>query len=314
VSPVVSDPYQLLGVERDASADEIKAAYRRLAMRYHPDRNPGDLVAEERFKSISEAYATLRDPDKRAWVDRGGPASGGRRPDFSGVDWHTIFQEADVRVEFGGGVPRTGNAVFDALFGVMTGVLRQQGVLPGEDRAVELTVDMAIARLGGSVRVRVPGPSVCAVCSGRRLAEDGQTCPSCNGRGVRQRGDVVEVSVPPGVRDGSTLRLRGLGGPGRPAGDALVTVHVRVPDGVKRVGDELHGEIFVTPLEARQGVRTTSYGVQVTVPAATRDGATLRVPGGGLAGADLRLTVRERVWRGMLRWARDKMMGTESRP
>lgn len=313
MNPGVPDPYQLLGIERGASAEEIKAAYRRLALRYHPDRNPGDREAEERFKRISEAYATLRDPEKRAWVDRGGAAAGGPRPDFSRVDWQTIFEEADVRVDFGGGIPRTGNAVFDALFGVMTGVLRQQGVLPGEDRALALEVDLPTARLGGSVRVRVPGPSVCATCRGRRLAEDGRPCPACQGRGARQRGDVVDVRVPPGVRDGSTLRLRGLGGPGRPPGDALVTVRVRLPEGVDRVGDELHGEISVTPLEARQGVSTTFHGVPVTVPAGSRDGATLRVPGGGLAGADLRLTVRERVWRGMLRWARDKMVGTESK-
>lgn len=305
-----SDPYELLGVGRDASADEIKAAYRKLALRYHPDRNPGDADAEERFKAISEAYATLRDPDKRAWVDRGGAAAGGPRPDFSGVDWQTIFEEADVRVDFGQGTPRTGNAVFDALFGVMTGMLRQQGVLPGEDRSATLSIDLEAARTGGSARVRVPGPSVCASCRGSRLGDDGRPCPACQGRGVRARGDVVEVSVPRGVRDGSKLRLRGLGGPGRPPGDAIVTLHVQLPDGVTRVGDELHAELSVTPLEAQRGTRTTVHGMPVTVPAGTGDGAVLRVAEGGLAGADLRVTVRHRVWRGLARWARDKMVGT----
>jgi DnaJ-class molecular chaperone len=305
-----SDPYELLGVARDATAEEIKAAYRKAALRDHPDRNPGDREAEERFKAISEAYATLRDPDKRAWVDRGGPAAGGPRPDFSTVDWQTIFAEADVRVDFGQGVPRTGNAVFDALFGAMTGMLRQQGVLPGEDRAVTLAIDLTTAREGGAARVRVPGPSVCAACRGTRLGDDGRPCTACGGRGVRQRGDVVEVRVPPGVRDGGKLRLRGLGGPGRPPGDALVTLSVRLPDGVRRVGDELHAELSVTPLEARSGVRTRLHGVPVTVPPGASDGTVVRVPGGGLAGADLRVTVRERVWRGLARWARDKMGGT----
>lgn len=301
------DPYQVLGVERDASADEIKSAYRRLALQNHPDRNPGDAEAEERFKRISEAYATLRDPDKRAWVDRGGAAGGGPPPDFSRVDWQTVFQEADVHVDFGQGAPRTGNAVFDALFGVMTGMLRQQGVIPGEDREVDLPIDLTTARAGGRATVRVPGPSVCAVCRGRRLDDEGRPCVACQGRGVRRRGDVVEVTVPPGVRDGTKLRLRGLGGPGRPAGDALVAVRVRLPAGVDRVGDELHTEVSITPTEARHGVVTELHGVRVEIPAGTPDGGVVRVAGGGLAGADLRVTVRHRVWRGLGRWARDKM-------
>ncbi|MEX2502677.1 MAG: DnaJ domain-containing protein, partial [Trueperaceae bacterium] len=131
-----NDPYQVLGVPRDATADQIKTAYRRKALENHPDRNPGDADAEERFKRISEAYATLRDPDKRAWVDRGGHASGRPAPDFQQVDWHDLFREADVKVHFPEGAPRTGNAVFDALFGAMTGMLRNQGMLPGEDREV----------------------------------------------------------------------------------------------------------------------------------------------------------------------------------
>ena len=309
----MSDPYQVLGVARDASTDEIKAAYRRLALESHPDRNPGDPQAEERFKRISEAYATLRDPERRAWADRGGAASGaGAPPDFSRVDWQTIFEEADVRVDFGGGMPRTGNAVFDALFGAMTGMLRQQGVLPGEDREVDLNVDLAMARIGGDARVRIPGPSVCATCRGRRLADDGRPCPGCGGRGVRPRGDAALVTIPPRVRDGGKLRLRGLGGPGRPAGDALVTVRVRLPEGVDRVGDELHTEVSIAPLEARGGVRTDVHGVAVTIPPGIADGSVVRVPGGGLAGADMRVTVRHRVWRGFGRWARDKLMGTSA--
>lgn len=305
----------MLGVARDASSDEIKTAYRRLALQSHPDRNPGDPEAEERFKRISEAYATLRDPERRAWVDRGGATmgpGGGAAPDFSRVDWQTIFEEADVRIDFGRGMPRTGNAVFDALFGAMTGVLRQQGVLPGEDREVGLPIDLGTARMGGEARVKIPGPSVCATCRGRRLLDDGRPCDACGGRGVRPRGDVAVVKIPRGVREGAKLRLRGLGGPGRPAGDALVTVRVDLPPGVDRVGDELHTEVSIAPLEARAGVRTDVHGIPVVVPPRTADGSTLRIPGGGLAGADLRVTVRHRVWRGLGRWARDKLMGTSA--
>lgn len=312
MTQAVRDPYQVLGVARNASPEEIKVAYRRLALQSHPDRNPGDPEAEERFKRISEAYATLRDPERRAWVDRGGGAGMGGPPDFSRVDWQTVFEEADVHVDFGRGTPRTGNAVFDALFGAMTGMLRQQGVLPGEDREVDLPVDLGTARMGGQSRVRIPGPSVCATCRGRRLTDGGRPCPACSGRGVRPRGDLAVVEIPPGVRDGTKLRLRGLGGPGRPAGDALVSVRVQLPAGIDRVGDELHTEVAIAPLEARRGVHTDVHGAPVTIPPGTADGSTVRVPGGGLAGADLRVTVRHRVWRGLGRWARDKLMGTSA--
>ncbi|MEX2501172.1 MAG: DnaJ C-terminal domain-containing protein, partial [Trueperaceae bacterium] len=97
------------------------------------------------------------------------------------------------------------------------------------------------------------------------------------------------------------------GGPGGPPGDALVKVRVQLPPGVHRVGDELHTEVSVTPLEARNGLTTEVLGHELEVPAGTADGSTIRIPGGGLAGADLRVTVRQRVWRGYGRWLRDKM-------
>lgn len=277
-------------------------------MENHPDRNPGDPAAEERFKAISEAYATLRDPTRRAWVDAGGgPTSGTPRPDFRDVDWQSIFEEADVRVEFGQGMPRTGNAVFDALFGAVTGVLRQQGMLPGEARHVDAHVPFDVARHGGAVTVRVPGPSICARCRGARVSDEGKPCPTCSGRGVERRGARIDVTVPAKVREGSVLRLRGLGGPGRPPGDALVTVRVTLPPGLHRVGDEVHADLSVTPLEARHGVATRLHGVAVDVPPGSIDGAIVRVRGGGLAGADLRVRVQVRVWRGLGRWVRDKM-------
>ena len=307
---VPSDPYQTLGVSRDASDADIKAAYRRLAMQYHPDRNPGDREAEEQFKRISEAYALLRDPEKRAWVDRGGGRAAGPSPDFSTVDWSTIFEEADLKVDFGEGVPRTGNAAFDALFGVVTGVMRQRGLLPGAHRNADLTIPFATARVGGSARVRIPGPSVCASCRGSRLGKDGRPCLACQGRGVKRFGERVDVTIPKGTREGAQLRLRGLGGPGQPPGDARVTVHVALPPGVERVGDELHAELAITPLEARRGMTTLLHGVRVRVPPGSDDGAVVRVPGGGLAGADMRVTLRHRVWRGLARWARDTMVGS----
>lgn len=305
----MTNPYDVLGVARDAEPDEIKAAYRRLALRYHPDRNPGDAAAEERFKEVSEAYATLRDPASRQRYDRYGAAGGVQgRPDFSRVDWQTIFQEADLHIdpEQYRGVPRTGNAIFDALFGAVAGMMRTSGLLPGEHRELELAVPVRTAREGGAIRVRVPGPSVCPTCRGAgRAGPDGAPCGSCGGRGQLRGGGEVEVAVPAGVRDGTKLRLRGLGGPGNPPGDALITVRVQLPEGVRLVGGELHAEVAVTPLEAGRGVGLELLGTRVRVPPGTRDGQRLRVAGGGLSGGDLVVTVRLDVWRGLWRATRD---------
>lgn len=303
-----NDPYEVLGVARDADADAIKRAYRTLALRYHPDRNPGDANAEERFKTISEAYATLRDPEARRRYDTfghvgRGPA--GAQPDFSHVDWRVIFQEADIPMDWSrrGGVPTTGNVVFDALFRGVTTMFRQAGLLPGEHREVRARVDVASARSGGVRRVHLPGPITCTTCRGVGRDEAGP-CATCGGSGRLARGMTVDVAVPPRVRPGTKLRLAGMGGPGQPPGDVFVEVDVEVPQGFRLDGRTLHGPLFVTPLEASRGFATSVLGVPVRVPAGTADGHYLRVPGGGLGG-DLVLHVRTDVWRGLARGALD---------
>lgn len=297
------NPYQVLGVEPDAGQDEIKAAYRKLALRFHPDRNPGDQQAEERFKEVSEAYATLRDPDSRARFDRYGNSGG--RPDFETVDWQSVFREADIHVDWNlhRGAPKTGNAVFDMLFGAVTGMMRNSGLLPGEHRDLEAEVPVALARLGGPLRVRVSGPSICPKCRGSGR-EGGAACANCGGRGIVRSGSRVDVQVPSGVRSGTKLRLRGLGGPGTPPGDVFVTLRVALPEGVRQVGSELHTDIYLTPLETTRGVTTTVLGLPVRVPEGTRDGTVLRIPGGGLNG-DLVVTVRQDLWRGLRRMGKD---------
>ncbi len=304
---VLRNPYEVLGVERSATADEVKAAYRRLALQNHPDRNPGDRAAEERFKEISEAYATLRDPEARETFDRYGSRGGSAgRPDFSTVDWQTVFQEADINIDWDarGGAPQTGNVVFDMLFGYMTGMMRSNRLLPGEDREVRLELPLETAREGGVRRVRIPGPSVCATCRGSGLV-DGQTCPVCGGQGVLRGGANVDVTVPKGVRDGVKLRLKGLGGPGGPPGDALVTVQLRVPNNVRLAGRDLHVDLPLTPLEAVRGRTVKVFGLPVDLPAGAKDGTELRVPQGGLAGGDLVVTVSLDVWRGLWRNVQD---------
>ena len=305
----LADPYTVLGVPRSADAADIKAAYRKLALKYHPDRNPGDAAAEERFKEISEAYATLRDPEGRARYDRYGQTdSAAGRPDFNTVDWSTVFREADIKIDLGGqGVPRTGNPMFDALFGVMTGMMRSSGLLPGEDREVMLAVSVAEARAGAQRRVRVPGPSVCATCGGTGQLSTG-FCAVCGGRGVNRGGNEVDVTVPPLRKDDTRLKLKGLGGPGRPPGDAYVRLGVQLPPGTTL--DEngtLRAELTLLPLETSRGVTTEVMGKRVTVPAGTQPGDTLRVSGGGLGGAELVLTVQTDRMGGLWRRVRNAL-------
>jgi len=317
VTRTLTDPYTTLGVPRTADAAEIKAAYRKLALQYHPDRNAGSREAEERFKEISEAYATLRDPELRARFDRygtvgspnTGPAGyGPGRPDFSTVDWQSVFQEADIKIDWSQqAAPRTGNAVFDTLFGVMTGMMRSSGLLPGEDREVTLLVTLAEARAGAQRRVHVPGPSVCATCGGTGQGAAG-FCEVCGGRGVSRGGNSVEVTVPPLRKDETRLKLKGLGGPGRPPGDAYVDLHVQLPPGATLSGDgTLRAPLTVLPFEAAQGLKTVALGVDVTVPAGSSHGDALRVPGGGLGGSDLLLSLQTDLWGGLWRRVRNAL-------
>src|SRR5690606_7747562 len=143
------DPYEVIGVSRGADTAEIKNAFRQRAMQYHPDRNPGDKAAEERFKELSEAYALLRDPESRARYDRYGHAVNGTTPThaYTGEQWREMFNEAEIPIDWtrmtSGG--STGNAMFDALFGMVTGMLRGSGLLPGETREVVLDLDLGEA-------------------------------------------------------------------------------------------------------------------------------------------------------------------------
>jgi molecular chaperone DnaJ len=310
VSRVLNDPYEVLSVPRDASAEDVKRAYRTLALRYHPDRNPGDREAEERFKVVSEAYATLRDPEARQRYDafgRAGAPGAGPRPDFSQVDWRVVFQEADVPMDWSraGGIPTTGNVVFDALFRGMTVMFRNAGLLPGEDREVATRVGVELARSGGRLRVHVPGPVRCRACRGAG-GDDLGACPTCGGAGVLRRGVDLDVDVPAGVRPGTKLRLAGMGGPGQPPGDAYVTIQPELPPGVRLVGRDLHADLYVTAMEAAKGATANVLGVRVEVAAGASDGSRVRVAGGGLGG-DLIATVRTDTWRGLGRAAKDAL-------
>ena len=204
-------------------------------------------------------------------------------------------------------VPQTGNPMFDALFGVMTGMMRSSGLLPGEDREVALSVTVPEARAGAERRVYVPGPSVCATCGGTGQGATG-FCETCGGRGVSRGGGSVEVTVPPLRKDDMRLKLRGLGGPGRPPGDAYVHVSVQLPpDAILDADGTLRAPLMVLPLEASRGIQTTVLGVEVTVPAGSSPGDVLHVPGGGLGGKDLVLTLQTDLWGGLWRRVRNAL-------
>lgn len=337
------DPYEVLGVPKDADADALKSAYRKQALRYHPDRNPGDREAEERFKEVSEAYAVLRDPDSRERYDRyGADRPAGYRHDTSNVDWRDVFREADIHVDWGrgGGVPTTGNAIFDVLFGMMSGMLRGAGLVAGETYEVKAGLELGQLHQGHSTVVSVPGPSICPTCKGSGKAPIGEAavrspgpfearpvvaegvCPDCGGRGVKRNGAKLEVKVPAGTPVGSTLRLAGVGGPGNPPGDVHVQIGWAAPPGATVSGLDVRAPLTVTPWQASRGATVDFDGVEVKLPAGSSRGSTIRLPGMGLPGprgvrGDLTLTL-EVAWlegaaRAAGRWLRKLGVGGEGR-
>jgi curved DNA-binding protein len=273
------DYYEALGVSRDASQDEIRAAYRRLARTYHPDVNkePG---AEDRFKEISEAYEVLRDPEKRERYDRLGPnwQSG---QDVSGASGFEGFRGGgggfeDVRVDFGGG---DFSDFFEGLFGGRGAGRRRGGggfgggfSARGGDLEAVLELSLEEAARGGRRRISLG---------------DGRD---------------FEVEIPPGVRDGQRIRLSGEGQPGPgggPPGDLFLRVRVRPDERFRVEGRDLYTDVPVTPWEAALGaqieIETLDATAQLKVPAGSSTGRKLRLRGQGLAGGDLYAVVQIHV-------------------
>jgi len=318
--PRTGDYYKVLGVERKASQDEIKKAYRKLARQYHPDRNPGDTRAEERFKEASEAYDVLSDPDKRKKYDRGGSVFAGGSP-FGGAG-------GAGGAGGPGGDPGGFGDILSDLFGSATGgrfgggARSKPAAEKGRDLETEVSVSFAQAVAGAQVPVAVathapcptcrgtgaePGtePIVCPVCQGRGVESQGQglfsitrPCSRCNGAGTvierpchtchgdgRQRElKRYRVNIPAGVRDGSRIRLAGKGEAGLrggPPGDLYVITRVSASPVFARKGDNLEVEIPITVVEALRGGE-----VEVPTLAGTK---TLRVKPGTLHGTVQRL-------------------------
>jgi DnaJ-class molecular chaperone len=259
----VPSPYKVLGVQPDASADDIRKAYRALAKRHHPDLNPGNAEAEARFKEISAANDLLSDPDKRARYDRGEiDETGAERPDRPS---YRGFAEGAEGTRY-----RPQDAAhaedFEDLFASFFAHGRDGGATAGTrfrargmDRSYSLTIDFLAAVNGTKTRITLP------------------------------EGESLDVTIPPGLRDGQVLRLRGKGAPGLgegPPGDALVQVHVTPHPLFRRQGRDIHAELPVSLSEAVLGAKievpTVAGPVSMSVPAHSDTGKVLRLRGRGL--------------------------------
>ena len=322
MSRVKEDYYELLGVNRQATADEIKKAYRKLAVKHHPDKNPGNKEAEEMFKKISEAYEVLKDENKRAAYDRYGHAAfqqgAGRASGGGGFhDPFDIFREV---FNSGGG----GGGIFDEFFGGGGG---GGGAQHGGDLRYDLEIGLEEAASGVEKEISFRKPVACDACHGSG-AEPGsqsvrcttcqgsgqvtssrgffsfrQTCPHCSGAGVRiekpcrrcsgegrvNASTKIKVRIPAGVDTGSKLRSAGngeAGAMGGPAGDLYIVLHVADHDVFERQGDDLFCEIPIKFTLATLGgtiqVPTLFGRATLKIPLATQSGTTFRLKGKGM--------------------------------
>ena len=315
------DLYKILGVDKKASADDIKKAHRKLVRQYHPDRNPGDAKAEERFKEIQAAYDVLGDPDKRKQYDRGGlnPFAQGAPGGAGGFDAGSF---SDILSNlFGGGAGGAGGGG-RARGGATGGVSSERG--RDLETEVSLTFEQAIE--GAQVSLQVPmaatcgtcrgtgakpgtSPKVCPRCQGRGVESQGQglfsisqpcsqcggsgtiiedPCPTCKGSGATRTVKRYRVTIPAGVREGSRIRLAGKGEPGRnggAAGDLYVVTHVADSPVFRRKGDHVEVEVPLTIPEALQGaeieVPTLRGRKKLRVPPGTKHGTIQRLRGEG---------------------------------
>jgi molecular chaperone DnaJ len=315
------DYYKALGVDKKASADEIKKAYRKLARQYHPDRNPDDRNAEERFKEISQAHDVLGDPEKRKQYDSGtGPFATGAGPGggfggFQGFDFDTSGMGDILSNLFGGGAGGRGS-----------GRRAASRARRGADLEAQVSISFDQAISGAQIPLSVPmhdtcptchgtgarpgtSPTVCPRCEGRGIESQGQgmfsisqpcsrcggsgtiiedPCPTCRGSGAVRTVKRMRVNVPAGVRDGSRIRLAGKGEPGHdggPPGDLYLVTHVSSSPVFKRKGENLEVEVPLTIPEALRGgqvqVPTLAGAKTLRVKPGTRHGAIQRLRGEG---------------------------------
>jgi molecular chaperone DnaJ len=301
------DCYEVLGVSRDASDQEIKSAYRKLALKYHPDKNPHDKNAEERFKEAAEAYSILSDPDKRSRYDRFGYS--GLQGGFSGFDPATFGDFGDILGEFFG-------------FGDIFGNRRRGGPERGSDLRYDLKISFREAAFGLKTKIKIPRQDTCGACDGRGTpkGKNPTSCPGCRGSGqVRyqqgffsisrtcgqcngtgkvisepcetcqglgrvRREKVLEVRIPAGVDNGARLRIQSEGEAGLhngPSGDLYVVIYVEEHPFFQRQGNNIYCQVPI-------GIAQAVLGSEITVP--TLEGEEkLKIPEGTQSGSVFRL-------------------------
>jgi molecular chaperone DnaJ len=314
------DFYEILGVAKNATEDEIKKSYRKLAMKYHPDRNPDSKESEEKFKEVKEAYEMLTNADKREAYDRYGHA--GVDPNMGGGGGGGFG---------GGGFADSFGDIFGDIFGGGAGRGRNAGpqVYRGADLRYNLEITLEQAAHGFDTTIRVPSwdkcdtchgsgakpgtsPTTCPTCAGHgqvRMQQGffsiQQTCPKCHGNGKIitdpcapcggqgriKRNKTLEVKIPSGIDNGMRIRSSGNGEPGTnggPAGDLYVEIHIKPHAVFQREGDDLHCEMPISFVKATLGgdieVPTLSGKVSFTIPEGTQSGKTFRLKGKGIKG------------------------------
>jgi molecular chaperone DnaJ len=310
---VPSSLYEALGVPKNASQDEIKKAYRKLVRQYHPDKNPGDAAAEERFKEIQHAYDVLSDDEKRKQYDRFGSANGAGGPggttfDFGDFDLGDIFGGlfGGGRGRAAGGRPERGQRGADVEVPVR---ISFEDSLRGLQTTVPVELDLACHTCHGTGAAPGTAPKRCPECNGSGVVATSQglfalqqPCPRCRGNGTvvetpcgtcrgtgrERRTKRYTVRIPAGVRDGTKIKLKGKGEAGfggAPAGDLFVVTRVEPSKLYERRGDDLVLEVPVTMDEAALGatveIPTPDGRVSLKVPHGSQDGKLLRVKGRG---------------------------------
>jgi molecular chaperone DnaJ len=314
------DYYDVLGVPKNAEASEIKKAYRRLAMKFHPDRNPDNpKAAEQRFKEVNEAYEVLSDPQKKAAYDQFGHA---------GVDPN---MRGGAGAEGFGGFAEAFGDIFGDIFGGARGGTRGGGqqIFRGADLSYAMEVTLEEAATGKDAQIRIPSWDDCATChgSGAKPGTSAQTCPTCHGHGVVQmrqgffsvqqtcprchgsgkviadpcptcRGQgktksqkTLEVKIPPGIDDGMRIRSTGNGEPGAnggPPGDLYIEIRVKKHEIFERDGDDLHCVVPISFAQAALGgeidVPTLNGKAAIEIPNGTQAGKQFRLRGKGIRG------------------------------
>lgn len=285
------DYYEVLGLPRTATEEEIRKEYRRLARKYHPDVNPSDKSAEEKFKEINEAYEVLSDSDKRRRYDQLGPNwKAGVSSNGPGAN-ETSADTGGFRDIFGRGDASGFSDFFESLFGGSRGARAGGNFgMRGGDIDAQLPVTLEDAHRGVKRQISMQVEDVCPECGGSGL-KDSKPCPACHGSGTVRRIKTFEVTIPAGVRDGSTIRLAAqgnAGGKGALPGDLFLHVRLEPHPLFELTGDgDVEIELPVAPWEpvlgGKVGVPTIDGTVEMDIRPGTQAGQRLRLRGQGLA-------------------------------